>query len=147
MKGPSSNSLRIKRQFIGTFQKGNLTVDQSVYVVENLHKPLLGRPAIEVLKLLTRIGSVDEQSSISRFQHLFEGLGRLKEPYMIKLMEGAKPYTLSTPRRVPIPLMEAVKYELERMEQIGVIARVSQPTEWCAGLVPGPKKMVEFEYV
>ena len=140
LKGPSSNSLRVKCQFIGTFQKGNLTVDQSVYVVENLHKPLLGRPTIEALKLLTRIGSVDKQSPISRFQHLFEGLGRLKEPYTIKLMEDAKPYTLFTPRRVPIPLMEAVKNELERMERIGVIARVNQPTEWCAGMVPVPKK-------
>ena len=55
-------------------------------------------------------------------------------------MEDAKPYTLSTPRRVPIPLMEAVKNELEQMERIGVIARVNQPTEWCAGTVPVSKK-------
>ena len=33
LKGPSSNSLKVKCQFIDIFQKGNLTV----YQVENLH--------------------------------------------------------------------------------------------------------------
>ena len=39
----------------------------------------------------------------------------------IKLREGAKPFALSTPRRVAIPLLPAVKKELNRMEQLGVI--------------------------
>ena len=34
---------------------------------------------------------------------------------------------------------DRVKEELERMEQLGVIERVEQPTEWCAGLVVVPK--------
>ena len=29
--------------------------------------------------------------------------------------------------------------EIERMEQLGVIVRVSEPTEWCAGMVVVPK--------
>ena len=29
--------------------------------------------------------------------------------------------------------------EIERMEQVGVIVRVSEPTEWCAGMVVVPK--------
>ena len=44
-----------------------------------------------------------------------------------------------TPRRVAIPLMKSVKQELERMEELGVISRVSEPTEWCAGMVVVPK--------
>ena len=31
--------------------------------------------------------------------------------------------------------MQPVKDELERMERLGVITRVSVPTEWCAGMV------------
>lgn len=125
---------------IGNFQHGDLTVNQSVYVVEDLQKPLLGRPAIESLQVLNRIGAVDKQSPVDEFHHLFEGLGKLSQPYTTKLQEGAQPYSLSAARRVPLPLMDAVKKELERMENLGVISRVNEPTEWCAGMVPVPKK-------
>lgn len=46
---------------------------------------------------------------------------------------------LSTPRRVAVPLLASGKQELERMETLGVIAKVEQPTEWCAGMVVIPK--------
>jgi len=35
--------------------------------------------------------------------------------------------------------MPKVKKELERMETMGVITRVQEPTEWCAGMVVVPK--------
>jgi hypothetical protein len=35
--------------------------------------------------------------------------------------------------------MAAVKAELMRMEQAGVISRVTKPTDWCAGMVVVPK--------
>ena len=35
--------------------------------------------------------------------------------------------------------MEKVKTELQRMEKVGVISRVSEPTDWCAGMVVVPK--------
>ena len=39
--------------------------------------------------------------------------------YHVTLKEGAKPYALSVPRRVPIPLLMQVKQELENMENNG----------------------------
>lgn len=33
------------------------------------------------------------------------------------------------------------------MEELGVIVRVNEPTDWCAGMVLVPKKMVAYEYV
>ena len=51
-----------------------------------------------------------------------------------------QPSALGTSRRVPIPLMKAVKEELTRMEDQGVIAKVNEPTDWCAGMVVVPKK-------
>jgi len=44
-------------------------------------------------------------------------------------------FSLCTPRRVGISLLPRVKEELARMEVLGVIEKVEQPTEWCAGLV------------
>ena len=59
--------------------------------------------------------------------------------YHVTLKEGANPYALSVPRRVPIPLLPQVKQELENMEKTGVIFRVDQPTDWCADMVVVPK--------
>lgn len=51
----------------------------------------------------------------------------------------AEPFSLSTPRRISLPLLPKVKQELFRMESLGVISRVEQPTDWCAGMVVAPK--------
>jgi hypothetical protein len=48
----------------------------------------------------------------------------------------SQPFALSVPRRVALPLRSKVKEELNRMEEMGVIACVEEPTEWCAGMVP-----------
>lgn len=48
-------------------------------------------------------------------------------------------FALTTPRRVPIPLMKSVKAELENMEELGVISRIEELTDWCAGMVVVPK--------
>lgn len=45
-----------------------------------------------------------------------------------------------TAHRVPFPMLQKVKEELQRMENHGVIERVTQPTEWCAPMVPVLKK-------
>ena len=48
-----------------------------------------------------------------------------------------------TPRNVAIPLREQVPNELERMELLKVVSKVTQPTEWCAGTVVVPKRSGE----
>lgn len=72
------------------------------------------------------------------FPNLFHGLGKLKTAYHIQL-KGAKPYALTTPRRVAIPLLSKVEAEIKRMEKLGVIVPVEEPTEWCSGMVVVPK--------
>ena len=42
-----------------------------------------------------------------------------------------------------IPLREKVRKELKQMEAMEVISRVTQPTEWCAGMVVVPKRSGE----
>ena len=97
--------------------------------------------AIENLEILTWIGNVsDKKTPKEKFPNLFQGLGKLGGDYNIYLKPGATPYSLDTPRRVPIPLMKAVKSELDRMEKQGAIAKVTKLTEWCAGMVVVPKK-------
>ena len=77
---------------------------------------------------------------MKQFPKVFNGLGTFGEEYTIKLKEGASPHALYTPRNVPLPLREKVKSELEEIEAIGVITKISEPTPWCAGMVVVPKK-------
>ena len=58
LKGPTQSTLPVKGEFTGSLRWGDQEVLQTVYVVEKLHKPLLGRPAIKALKLLLRVGTV-----------------------------------------------------------------------------------------
>ena len=142
LRGPSNHVLPVIGQFTGKLGREGREVEQVIFVVKELRRHLLGRPAIETLDLAVRIGIVkgeERQSPINQFPSLFQGLGKLEGEYSIKLQEGAEPFTLTVPRRVAIPLMKQVKDELQRMEQLGVIARVSEPTEWCSGMVVVPK--------
>ena len=112
-----------------------------VYVVKGLRKALIGRPAITALQLVSRINAIDSvlQGIVSKFPMLFKGLGTIDGEYNIVLKHDARPYTLVTPRRIPLPLKSQVEKELQHMEKLGVIRRVDTPTEWCAGIVVVPK--------
>ena len=87
---------------------------QHIYVVPGLRMPLLGRPAIESLGLVQRIESISSNSDCIPVQYplLFEGLEKLEGEYKIELMEGAKPYALTTLRRIAIPLLPQVRLSL-----------------------------------
>ena len=142
--GPGRIVLPVIGYFSGYLKYKDRVTKESIYIVEHLQTPLLGRQAITRLQLIQRLDDVEEQSPagvdpVKEFPSLFCGLGKLGGEHTIQLKENATPYTLSTPRRVAIPLMPKVKKELERMERLGVISPVTEPTDWCAGLVVVPK--------
>ncbi len=107
----------------------------------------MGLPAITALGLVKQVDTSISQEChseiVNQYPSVFTGLGTWGEEYKIQLREDATPFALFTPRRVPFPLREKVRKELERMEQLGVISRVDEPTPWCAGLVVVPKKSGE----
>lgn len=145
--GPTQQSLRVTGQFQATLTKDRKTSTQTVYVISGLKSNLLGLPAISSLHLASQVDTTSEDQAkhkgediIQRFPALFQGLGTLGEEYTIRLREGVRPYALYTPRNVPFPLRPKVKAELDRMERLGVITKVTTPTQWCAGMVVVPKK-------
>ena len=78
-------------------------------------------------------------NDVESYPQLFEGLGEMETSYKIELQANAEPYAVQYPRRVAVPLLPKVK-ELDRLETLGVIERVTEPTEWCAPRVVVPKE-------
>lgn len=139
--GPSRQPLQTAGQFTGKLRSKNNTAMQQVFVVKCLKTNLLGLPAITALKLAVRVDSTTLDTDWRKdFPSVFQGLGNLGDKYEIHLNTGAIPYSLFTPRHVPIPLCPKVQDELKRMESLGVIRKVDEPTPWCAGMVVVPKK-------
>ena len=52
LKGAGNNRLDPRSQFLGCLRKGDLTIKEKIYLVENLQKSLQGRPAIMGLNLV-----------------------------------------------------------------------------------------------
>ena len=139
LHGPAKHPLKVSGQFTGKMSYKQDTTYEKIFVIEGLQQPLMGRPAIEALNLLSRINIVSSEKFVSLYPNLFCGLGTFGTEYHIVLKREATPFTLSAPRRVALPLLPKVKAELTRMEKLGVISKVDIPTEWCAGMVVVPK--------
>ena len=140
LNGPTGEALKVLGQFSGHLTRRGNDSRQDIYVVRNLCRPLLGKPAIEALNVVILVEAVQKADVVKQFPDVFRGLGKLKDNYTINLREDATPYALTTPRRVPIPLLPKVKEELQRMEKLGVITKIEEPTDWCAGMVVVPKQ-------
>lgn len=110
-------------------------------MIRNLKTNLLGYPAIVALDILKQSDAIKtkEVNLREQFPNFFKGLRDQGDEYHIQLKEGAVPHCLYTPRSVPMP---KVQNELNHTEAMGVISKVSEPTEWCAGMVV-PKKSGE----
>ena len=81
---------------------------------------------MEALSLVKRVYTVQVGEDIKHsYPTVFKGLGKLKDPYRIELDPNATPYALSAPRCVSLPLRDKVKAELDRMEIMGVISKVT----------------------
>ena len=105
---------------------------ETVYVVQGLHQPLLRRPAIQALHLVEFIREIGTQQQVflhMQYPKLFTGLGKMKHEYYIQLKERCDPYAVSSPRRVPIPLVQRVNEKLERLGEEGMIEKVEGPTD------------------
>ena len=142
LSGPNQKILPCSEGTVhGSLRHRDKEVSEEVFIVRRLRHPLLGRPAVESLGLVSRLKCVQTKTDFAKkFPELFEGFGKLEGDYKKVLQENARPYALSTPCRIAIPLLPKVKAELERMEEMGVVRRVSEPTNyWCAGMVVVPK--------
>ena len=62
------------------------------------------------------------------------------EVFHISLTENAHPFCVHTPRTTPFAYRDKLKTELDLLQAQGIIAPVTEPTDWCAPIVVAPKK-------
>lgn len=70
--------------------------------------PLIGSSAIQGLQLVAVVQELSSEKVDPKTEYpgLFFGLERLENEYKVTLHESAKPFALSSPRRILIPLYQ-----------------------------------------
>ena len=89
-----------------------------------------------------KINQVTAAELMDEFKTVFDGKIRTMpgEEYRIVLTDDAKPFCVSTPRTVPLPLMQPLKDELDLLEDMNIIRSVTEPTDWCSPISIAMKK-------
>ena len=127
LTGPGQTPIATLGYFEATIDRFGTSTQDKVFIIKGLREALLSRPAVESLGILQRpleLGETCAKSSdisdlLAQYPKLTSGLGLMKTEYRIKVKDDAKPYAVTYPRRVPLPLLPHVEKEKERMKDMG----------------------------
>ena len=139
LNGPDDTELLTHGFFTATLRYKQYLITENIYVLKKGQTALLSRSASIALGLVKFMGQIVYKDVIAEFPSLFHGIGKIDGEYHIQLDQSVTPYSVSVPRRIPLPLMGKVKAELLRLQELKIIRQVDQPTEWCAPIVVVPK--------
>ncbi|UYV62016.1 hypothetical protein LAZ67_1007506 [Cordylochernes scorpioides] len=106
-----SKKIEVNGMFQAFFDIKKAEVQREHLIVKGVARPLLSCRASEILGLVRRINIAEDHAptkldTMLKIPKLFTRLGKIDIPYEINLKEGANPYSIYTPRKVPIPLMK-----------------------------------------
>ena len=117
------------------FQVMNRDVPNATCLELNLEKRVLTIDENECTKSTVPL----ESDIFEQYNDTFTGLGCVKGVVHHIATDPAVKPVVHPPRRVSAPLRQKVKDELDRMERLGVVERVQEPTEWVNSLKPNGK--------
>ncbi|KAK2727803.1 hypothetical protein QYM36_008330 [Artemia franciscana] len=110
------------------------------YIVITAKQPLLCKNSsvsLGLIKFLNEVTKRPDQTVdriLSEYEDVFQGIGKLEGKCHIYLKENCQP-TVQPPKRIPISMQDRFKAELSRLETLGVIEKVSKPTEWVNSII------------
>lgn len=129
--------------------KNNGKYNLEFQIVSEENKPVLGASAIQGMELITvnmqNILTVDEFASretlgytvsqvVAQFKDAFEGEGMLMGKLHLHV-DQCVPAVQLPACKPPVALKEKYQAELESLVEKGIIARVSEPTDWISSTV------------
>ena len=114
--------------------KDKVMMDDFFVVETAMSHNLLSRSASCALGVVQFVDGVVAHSDVFGATGLMQTI-----PIHIELADNAVPAAVTTARGVPLPMMKDVQEELKRMESSGIIQSVTDPTDWCAPMVPVKK--------
>ena len=79
-------------------------------------------------------GSVTKAQVFSKYSDVFDGLGEMPGEVHLHADPDVKP-VINPPRKVPIALKPKLKDELNRLETMGVLRKVTESTDWVSSLL------------
>lgn len=106
------------------------------FVVANLNcQNVLGLESCISLGLISNVNVIN----IDKYSDLFQGLGKLPGKYSIVINKNIQP-VVSPTRKIPLGIKGKLLDELRRMEELGVVRKVTHPTDWVNAIVLIAKK-------
>ena len=142
---PVNNHLHCIKVQCLPIQYGKQTSYRDVYLLDDHRQLLLGKPTIRAFGMVKCVNQI-QSKRVNHIQnpdldHFFHGIGQLPEKYQyrIGLRENSLPKAIAVPRRVPLPLLEETRKELERLEEKGITSCITEATDWCSPLVVASK--------
>ena len=135
LKGADKKPLSVIGFVKYSLTKGDRSMQTDLYVIAGASF-LLGCTSSMILGVVSMVAGIDCQD---QYPELCTGLGDMPDNYSMSLEETAEPFSIAYPRRIPLPLMDKVKVELNRLEELGVIQPITEPTDWCTPIVIVPK--------
>ncbi len=115
-------------------------------VIEETEIPILGLPSCQELCVVERLDEAkvdkpDQEPCVSHlpqsFKHymdVFQGIGKLPKCHSIRIKQEYTP-VVRPARRLPFKIRDQVKAKLDQMEQLQLICKVVEPTEWVSPMV------------
>ena len=110
------------------------------FYVTTKEDPILGLKAyqqLQLIKVMTINKEKAEKKSTKIFDEypdVFKGIGCLQKQYPIEIDKDITPVH-NPARRIPFSLKERVKKELDKMEQLRVIKKQDDYTDWASPMV------------
>ena len=110
--------------------------------------PILGSPTIQEMDVLkvqqhnilsVETNPVTQEVLLKDYPDVFQGTGKLEGQYNPEVREDVQP-VIHPPQRVPVALKEKLKHELEKLQCLGIIKKVTDPTPWVSSLVTARKQ-------
>ena len=97
---------------------------------------ILGLQTCVQMNLVQCVDAINNETDfLTSYSDVFKGLGCIsKTDYHIKVDKAYQP-VVRPPRRVPVTLRPKIQAELSRMEELDVIERVEEPTDWVNSMV------------